>query len=696
VLGDVDFSLQQMLTSADKFSAFLDQRLLWVPSAPVIDKYYLKDIVKSVLWFISPENWLKLSGSFWQGLQIYPWQILVGLLIITLNWRCNAMAKSRLASLLPKQPAVGHHLFSVGQSLQGLAYLMALSLYAPLLMLWIGGVLALSGSSDFFSHAVAVGLFKAAVSLCLIQFFYRLFKPAGVAEVLFQWETQITYLLFSQFKWMRFVLVPCVFVTTMTGSDVFSEHSLALGRTALIVMMLAMAYMLHRLAQPVTGLGSRFYQQSHGSISSLKYLWYVIAALTPLVIIGFAVAGYYQSALELEGKLVLTLRLVFITVLFHELAQHWLALTKRQLTIQDAKQKRRQDDHPALVSLEGDIPIEEPKLDISKINQQSDKLLTTVTALIVLVGCWMIWSDILTSFSVLDRIVLWQHSQLLDGKESLQPITLTNLLISLAYAALAFVFVGNFPTMLDLLLVGKFEISPGSRYALIQLARYGLIGIAFLAMANEIGGSWSQVQWLVAALSVGLGFGLQEIFANMVSGIILLFEQPIRVGDTVTVGDVTGRVSRIQMRATHIVDYDRKELVVPNKMFITDRLINWTLSDTVSRLVVPIGVAYGTDIDVVEAVFRAAIKKTDLVLQDPEPRIVFHGFGESSLDFNIYVFINELGNRLTVRHNLHTNIYDALRAHHIDIPFPQRDVHIRSGGEGKTEFSPANEHQQRR
>jgi potassium efflux system protein len=223
-----------------------------------------------------------------------------------------------------------------------------------------------------------------------------------------------------------------------------------------------------------------------------------------------------------------------------------------------------------------------------------------------------------------------------------------------------------------------------------------LIGIAFLAMANEIGGSWSQVQWLVAALSVGLGFGLQEIFANMVSGIILLFEQPIRVGDTVTVGDVTGRVSRIQMRATHIVDYDRKELVVPNKMFITDRLINWTLSDTVSRLVVPIGVAYGTDIDVVEAVFRAAIKKTDLVLQDPEPRIVFHGFGESSLDFNIYVFINELGNRLTVRHNLHTNIYDALRAHHIDIPFPQRDVHIRSGGEGKTEFSPANEHQQRR
>ncbi len=693
VLGDVDFSLQQMLTSADKFSAFLDQRLLWVPSAPVIDKYYLKDIVKSLLWFISPDNWLKLGGSFWNGLLISPWQILVALSVIAANWRFTASVKSGLNRLLLKQSGSHQQYFSFGETLRSLVYLMLLSLYAPLLMLWGGGVLAFSGTIDFFSHAVTIGLFKAAVSLCLIQFFYRLFKPAGVAEVLFQWDTQINSLLFGQFKWLRFVLVPCVFITAMTGSDMFSEHSLALGRTALIIMMLAMAYMLHRFTLPTTGLASRYYRQARGWISALRYLWYAAAVLMPLVIIGFAVAGYYQSALELEGKLVLTLRLIFITVLFHELAQHWLAVTKRQLAIQDAKQKRRQDEHPVVISLEGDIPIAEPKLDIFKISQQSDKLLTTVTAAIFLVGCWMIWSDILTAFSILDHFVLWQHSQLLDGKEILQPITLTNLLISLVYAALAFMIVGNFPTILDLLLVGKLEITPGSRYALTQLARYGVIAIAFLAMANEVGGSWSQVQWLVAALSVGLGFGLQEIFANMVSGIILLFEQPIRVGDTVTVGDVTGRVSRIQMRATHIVDYDRKELVVPNKIFITDRLINWTLSDTVSRLVLTIGVAYGIDIDVVEGVFRDAIKQTDLVLRDPEPKIVFHGFGESSLDFNIYVFINELNNRLTIRHNLQKNIYNALRANHIEIPFPQRDLHIRSGCEGGISSSSANAHQ---
>ncbi|WP_240618013.1 mechanosensitive ion channel domain-containing protein [Methylomonas sp. Kb3] len=225
-------------------------------------------------------------------------------------------------------------------------------------------------------------------------------------------------------------------------------------------------------------------------------------------------------------------------------------------------------------------------------------------------------------------------------------------------------------------------MTAGSRYALIQLVRYSLITVAFLAIANELGGSWSQVQWLVAALSVGLGFGLQEIFANMVSGIILLFERPIRVGDTVTVGDVTGRVSRIQMRATHIVDWDRKELVVPNKTFITDRLINWTLSDTVTRVVVPVSVAYGTSVEMVEKILADAVKSIEQVLSDPEPLVIFIGFGDSALQFKINVFVRELSDRTVVTHRLHTKIYEALLAHHIEIPYPQRDVHIRSVAKG--------------
>jgi potassium efflux system protein len=132
------------------------------------------------------------------------------------------------------------------------------------------------------------------------------------------------------------------------------------------------------------------------------------------------------------------------------------------------------------------------------------------------------------------------------------------------------------------------------------------------------------------------------------------------------------------MRATHIVDWDRKELVVPNKVFITDQLINWTLSDTVTRIVIPISIAYGSDVELVEKVFMDVIKNTELVLHDPEPNIVFNGLGDSSLHFNIQVFVRDLTDRAIVTHSLHTNIYHALQINHIETPYPQRDINIRS------------------
>ena len=679
VLGDVDFNLQQMLSSADKFGAYLDERLLWVPSAPVISDHYLKDSFHSLLWLVSPVNWLKVGGNLWQGLTAYPLVLSVILAIVGLHWHFRQIIKANLLNRLQKS-SNNPYAISFSQIIHGLGEVLLLTLPTPLMMLWVAWVLGLSRGADRFTQAIVDGLLAAAVSFCVVQFFYRVFKPGGVAELLFLWEHRTVELLFGQLKWSRFVVVPCIFIVAMTGNDLFSEHSYALGRTALIVMMLALAYVLHRLCHPERGLAKSFYRFSHGWVSRLGYLWYAIAVLGPLVIIGFAVAGYYQSALELQDKLITTLRLFVGTALFHALALRWLAVTKRQLALQNARNKRKQADQPATV--EGVHLVDENLHDLSKINQQSNKLLTTVITAILAVGFWMIWSEILPAFSVFERIELWQHTQMLEGKEVLQPITLINLLICLLYAGLALVFVSNFPALVDLLSVGKYAMTAGSRYALIQLVRYMLVSIAFLAIANELGGSWSQVQWLVAALSVGLGFGLQEIFANMVSGIILLFERPIRVGDTVTVGDVTGRVSHIQMRATHIVDWDRKELIVPNKTFITDQLINWTLSDTVTRVVLPIGVAYGVDADLVEELLKETVKNTELVLHDPEPTVNFVGFGESSLNFKVNVYVRDLSDRVPVTNQLHKAIYMALVRNHIEIPYPQRDVHIRSVADG--------------
>ncbi|MDD2759716.1 MAG: mechanosensitive ion channel [Methylomonas sp.] len=683
VLGDVDFTLQQMLNSAERFGAYLDQRLLWVPNAPVITQAYLHNIVDSMKWFCGPDNWQQVVDNFSTGIQAYPFLLLPGLVVVVLHLRYRRRIKSRLSELLQKtrnnQSQAGFNL-----TLVGLGYLLLLSLPVPLLLAWLAWILNLTPVGDGFSRAFVMGLLAAAASLGMLQFFYRLFKPEGIAESLFHWHQRTSQLLYQQIKWARFVIIPCVFIVGMAGANVFGEHSQALGRTAQILLMLTMSYVMHRLAHSGEGLGKTFYMYSTGWLSRLRYVWYGLAVLAPWVVVGFSVAGYYQSALELQGKLIVTLRLVLLTALFHALALRWLTITKRQLAVQNARKKRRLAVEHANVGAgaEGGFVPEPELLDISKLNQQSDKLLITLIGVILVAGCWMIWSDILPAFSVFDRVELWQHSELVDGKEVLLPVTLVNVFVSLFYAGLTFIFVGNFPALVDLLSVGKFAMTAGSRYALIQLARYLLVSIAFLAIANELGGSWSQVQWLVAALSVGLGFGLQEIFANMVSGIILLFERPIRVGDTVTVGDVTGRVCRIQMRATHILDWDSKELVVPNKSIITDRLVNWTLTDTVTRVVLMVGVAYGSDVDLVERVLKEAVNSVEAVLKEPEPMISFLDFGESSLNFRICVYVRELSDRMVVTHQLHKKFYQAMRQHHIEIPFPQRDIHIRSIADG--------------
>jgi potassium efflux system protein len=193
-----------------------------------------------------------------------------------------------------------------------------------------------------------------------------------------------------------------------------------------------------------------------------------------------------------------------------------------------------------------------------------------------------------------------------------------------------------------------------------------------------IGFDWSKIQWLVAAMLVGLGFGLQEIFANFVSGLIILLERPVRPGDTVTIGETSGEVLRIQMRATTIRDWDRKELIVPNKEIVTGRVVNWSLSDTTLRIVIPVGIAYGSDTELATEILSRIAAEHPKVLDAPKPQVIFSQFGASALVFELRVFVphSEHSNRVT--HELHSAIDRELRQAGIEMAFPQLDLRIRS------------------
>jgi potassium efflux system protein len=213
-----------------------------------------------------------------------------------------------------------------------------------------------------------------------------------------------------------------------------------------------------------------------------------------------------------------------------------------------------------------------------------------------------------------------------------------------------------------------------------MLTRYAIITFTVVLVLHLLGANASQLGWAAAALGVGIGFGLQEVVANFICGLILLFERPVRVGDVITVGDASGVVSKIRIRATTIRDWEQKELVIPNKELITGRLLNWTLSDEMTRLFISVGVAYGSDVDRAMTLIMEAAEQNDRVLADPEPKVHFEEFADSSLNLTLRAFVGALSDRLQATTELNNAIDQKFRAAGIAIAFPQRDVHLYTGG----------------
>ncbi|WP_326498411.1 mechanosensitive ion channel domain-containing protein [Methylobacter sp. YRD-M1] len=680
-LGDLDFARQQMVKQADDFAVYLDERLLWVPSSAPINKDFIVGLYHSVQWLLSPFNWLaalKDTGHIAFENLFLAVIAVFGLIasVLARNW-----AKQQLAAVSEKVEKIYTDNFNY--TLRALGYTLILVLPLPLFFHYLGWFLNTHAHLADFSKSVGAGLLGVSAPLFFLEFFYRLFASKGIASKHFQWQKSTVSFLRGQIAWMRFVVLPAVFIIYATEASQTSSHGDSLGRLALIIVMMVLAVFLGRALHPSKGLIKDDVKARPDKwLFRLRYVWYSAIILVPVIVIGFAVAGYYQSAVELQQKLTVTLRLLFVSVIVHQMVVRWLTLVNRQLALKNVRQKRKIAASSAKQAAAGAedpaLPVDEELIDIPKINAQTTKLLNVFIGFGIVIGFWMIWRNILPAFSFLDNIVLWQHKAIVEGQESYQPITMTNMMLAGLYAFIVVVSVRNFSGVVELLIFRRLSIEAGSRYAINQLAKYVLIGIGFLGVANELGGSWSQVQWLVAALGVGLGFGLQEIFANLVSGIILLFERPVRVGDTVTIGDVSGKVSRIQMRATTIIDWDQKELIVPNKTFITNQLVNWTLSDATTRVVIPVSIAYGSDVALAHKVMMDTVRSIPLVLADPEPSVLFVGFGESSLDFSIRIFVSELSDRMPVTHDLHVRLEKAFREHNIEIPFPQRDLHLRS------------------
>ncbi|UCG80806.1 MAG: mechanosensitive ion channel family protein [Desulfobacterales bacterium] len=222
------------------------------------------------------------------------------------------------------------------------------------------------------------------------------------------------------------------------------------------------------------------------------------------------------------------------------------------------------------------------------------------------------------------------------------------------------------------------SVQTGVQVSIARLVHYALIFVGFLLALVALGIDLRNITIIGGALGVGIGFGLQAIVNNFVSGLILLFERPVKVGDWVQLDDQWGEISKIGLRATVVKTFDRSEVVVPNSDLVTNRVTNWTLSDRFMRITIPVGVAYGSDVPLVMQTLKECAYDNPMVVSNPAPQILFMGFGDSSLDFQVRVWIHDVDNMFAVRSELHQEIDRRFRESGIVIAFPQRDLHLRN------------------
>lgn len=282
-----------------------------------------------------------------------------------------------------------------------------------------------------------------------------------------------------------------------------------------------------------------------------------------------------------------------------------------------------------------------------------------------------------------DSTWLWAQ-QFLSNGFSIGAVTIVPLHFAVGLATFALFLTGMRWINREVLpnWVARARLDRGGREAVVTLTGYVGIIVAALVGLSLAGFSLTNLAIVAGALSVGIGFGLQNIVNNFVSGIILLFERPIRTGDWIVAGDVQGFVRRISIRSTLIETFDRADVIVPNSALISNNVTNWMLRDPWGRVTVPIGVAYGSDVDKVTEVLKSVAAAHPLVMQDGKhvspPQVLFIGFGDSSLNFELRCFIREIDKRLLTLSDLNYAIEKQMRQAGIAIPFPQRDIHVYS------------------
>ncbi|QDV18784.1 putative MscS family protein.1 precursor [Gimesia panareensis] len=695
-LMDLDVAETQLVKQTEEYADYIQERVFWIKSSPPISFSEAKQIPSSLEWLLSPRHWKQLLSALKDDLIRNPVIYATGLFCFLSLVYLAYNVRQQLRIINKEIIRSSFRKFGITARVAFLTLFIA--------VVWPGFIwffawrIGSSPDAPPFVKAVDYSLKQVAWLLFFWELIRQICRPLGLGESHFGWYKQTVLYVRKNIRWVIPVSLPLLFVTLLLhGKEVDRTQDL-LERLFFVALLVTYTVFARRVFHPRSGLFQSIMNYNQEVwYDRLKYLVYFLALAVPCTLIILSLIGFYFTAMSLFHLIFLTLWLFLGVILFRAILLRWILIHHRQLSHKQNQERlealRNETRESAPESnLLGITTEEENPADLTKISAQIKRLVNAGMLVILLVGAFGIWGDVMPAFNRLDTFKLWstqvqvvQEEKDTNGNltqsiiERLEPVTYLDLALAMIYALFAVIATRNIPGLLEFLVLQRLPLDSSVKYATTSLARYIVALIGIFVVFNALGLGWSKLQWLATALTFGLGFGLQEIFANFVSGLILLIERPIRVGDIITVDEITGIVSRIRMRATTITNWDRKEYIVPNRDFITGKLLNWTLTDSVNRVTITVGVAYGTDTNEATDLAMKILKEHPMILEDPAPSITFESFGDSTLNLILRAYLPDLENRLLSIHQIHTSIHEQFNAAGIEIAFPQRDVHLYYG-----------------
>ncbi|MDH3816285.1 MAG: mechanosensitive ion channel, partial [Acidobacteriota bacterium] len=721
----------RFLAQVQDIERFLFSHILWSRSVPKPIIPRPNNMGAAMRWLTSTEHlqFVSVIGIEIRGKGIFA-ALLLALIVLLrqpMRRRLNEIAE-RISD--PERD-------SLRLTMEALAFTVLLAAPLPMAFYFAGTLIDRMAGSTYW-HSSATAFFELVMIATLLESVRQIFAPNGLAEAHFSWPTHATRPLYRGLLLTEAIGLPLLYIALhfafagirLNSPDQLQLYNNSLGRVAFIAALVFIGLSILAILRPEKKTEPsdqemrvpwprRFSKYAFPTAFLGAYPIIILATILPAVL---AALGFYVTGMLLGYQMLRTLLLALAVMVGGGLIHRWRIVNRNRSLLESSE----------------DVDEEMVLREFEAAEKQVRYLFRFAVVAVLAVGLFSIWSDALPMLQLLKRVQVLPRIEMLEpvddtaaalgiaaqtsasaeiagpesdataappglpipgmgsaesttaatATEESTPLTLWHLLEAILAGLVTLVLVRNLPGVIEILLKRRTTLDGGARFAFSTLVRYSITIIGTIVVFGLLGITWGKVQWLAAALTFGLGFGLQEIVANFVSGLILLIERPVRVGDVVTIGTLMGTVSRIQIRATTISLWDRSEMIVPNKEFITNKLVNWTLSDSKRRIEIPLRIAYGADLELVKKILVDAAEQHPSVLDDPAPQVLLLTFGDDAINFELR-FVVDFGLGLATKDQVQMAINQAFREQGIEFALPKSEVRFISEGVGPVTTEPA-------